>query len=162
MGRNSREGGMPKLSLILVLAGVIVSVLSGAEATVENRTRFSLGIGGLAVTPDTGDARGLIGPAAGAQFNLGRSLFVAPELAVGLGGVYGGATFNVRFNKIFLGVGGGFLYFFSERQEVQGDGMLKVQLGTQGADWYFAAAYVSNVFSGAWLNGVQVTVGHLF
>jgi hypothetical protein len=40
--------------------------------------------------------------------------------------------------------------------------MLKVQLGTQGAAWFFAAAYVSNVLSGAWLNGVQLTVGYIF
>jgi hypothetical protein len=153
---------MRKTLVILTLAGALIGALYGAEAPAAKKISFSLGVSGLAVKPDTGDARGLIGPAATVQFNLGRSLFVAPELAAGLGGLYGGATFNVRFRKAFLGVGGGLLYFYSENQDVQGDGMLKVQLGTQGAAWFFSAAYVSNVLSGAWLNGVQVTVGYIF
>lgn len=140
----------------------LAGFLSGAEAPAVKKISFSLGVSGLVVTPDTGDARGLIGPAAAGQFNLGKSFFVAPELAVGLGGVYGGATVNVRLRKVFLGAGGGLLYFYSENQDIQGDGMLKVQLGTQGVDWYFAAAYVTNILSGAWLNGAQVTVGYVF
>lgn len=153
---------MRKLSMILGLAGMMIGALYGAETPATKKISFSLGVSGLVVTPDTGDARGLIGPAAAVQFNLGKSLFVAPELVAGIGGLYGGATVNVRFRKFFLGLGGGLLYFYSENQDIQGDGMLKVHLGTQGVDWYFAAAYVSNVFSGAWLNGVQVTVGYVF
>ena len=153
---------MKKALVMLALSSALVGVLPGMEAPPAKKISFSLGVSGLAVKPDTGAARGLLGPAAAVQFNLGSSLFVAPELAVGIGGVYGGATFNVRFREFFIGAGGGLLYFYAENQDVQGDGMLKVQLGTQGVDWYFAAAYVSNVFSGAWLNGVQVTVGYLF
>lgn len=153
---------MRKISMILVLTVALVGVLSGAETPPVKNIRFSLGVSALAIKPDTGDARGVIGPAAAVQFNMGESLFVAPELTVGIGGVYGGATFNIRFRKAFFGVGGGLLYFYSEHQDVQGDGMLKVQLGAQGAAWYFAAAYVSNVLGGAWLNGVQVIMGYLF
>lgn len=153
---------MRKLSMILAMAAVTIGILPGAETLPEKKVTFSLGISGLAVKPDTGDARALIGPAAVVHFNVGRSLFVAPELAVGIGGLYGGATVNVRLRKIFLGAGAGLLYFFSERQEVQGDGMLKLQLGTQGVTWRFYAAFVSNVFSGAWLSGAQVTVVYVF
>jgi hypothetical protein len=153
---------MKKTLSALVLACLMVVFLAGAETPAAKKISFSLGVSGLVVTPDTGDARGLIGPAAAVQFNLGKSLFVAPELVAGIGGAYGGATVNVRLRKVFLGAGGGLLYFFSERQEIQGDGMLKVQLGTQGAAWFFSTAYVSNVLSGAWLNGAQVTVGYVF
>lgn len=153
---------MRKLSMILVLAAMTAGVLTGAETPPAKKLLFSLGVSGLAVEPDTGEARGLIGPAAVVHFSLGRSLFVAPELTAGIGGLYGGATVNVRFRKIFLGAGGGLLYFFSERQDIQGDGMLKFQLGVQGGEWLFSAAFVSNVLSGAWLNGVQVMVGYVF
>lgn len=153
---------MRRTLVILAVVGMTIGALSGAEAPAMKKIQFSLGIGGVGVKPDTGDTRGLIGPAATVHFNLGRSLIVAPELTAGIGGTYLGATVNVRFRKIFLGVGGGLLYFFSERQEVQGDGMLKVQIGAKGASWLFTAAFVSNVLSGAWLNGAQVTVGYIF
>ncbi len=153
---------MRKMFLILGLSAMTIGVLSGAEAPAAKKISFSLGVGGLAVMPDTGDTRGLIGPAAVVQLRLGRSLFVAPELTAGIGGLFFGTTVNLRLRKIFLGAGGGLLYFYSENQDIQGDGMLKVQLGTQGAAWLFSAAFVSNIFSGAWLNGAQVTVGHIF
>lgn len=153
---------MRKILMILALAGLTIGALPGAETPLAKKIQFSLGIGGLAVKPDSGDTRGLIGPAAAVHFNLGRSLALVPELTVGIGGMYFGTTVNVRFRKVFVGAGGGLLYFYSERQEIQADGMLKAQIGTQGADWFFAAAFISNVFSGAWLSGVQLTVGYIF
>lgn len=153
---------MRKMILVLALSSLTIGVLAGAEALPEKKVLFSLGLGGLAVVPDTGDSRGLIGPAAVVRLRLGRSLFVAPELTAGIGGLFLGTTVNVRLRKIFLGAGGGLLYFYSENQDIQGDGMFKVQLGTLGAQWQFCAAFVSNVLSGAWLNGVHVTVVYVF
>ena len=153
---------MKKIPLSVALMGLTVGILSGGDASAGKRIRFSLGTSGLFVKPDTGDTRGLFGPAAAVYFNLGRSLSIAPELTVGIGGVYAGTTVNLRFRKVFVGAGGGLLYFYSENQDIQGDGMFKVQIGTMGSDWMFAAAFVSNVFSGAWLSGAQVTVGYVF
>jgi len=113
----------------------------------EKKVQLALTLSGLALVPDTGSARGILAPGLRVDFNLGKSFILAPEAFVGFTGLYVGGTVNYRYRKFFVGTGGGLVYFFKEAQDVQGDGMLKVQVGAKGPHWLVAAAYVSNILS---------------
>jgi hypothetical protein len=153
---------MTKMILVVMLTSLMIGIGWAGDVPQEKKTQFALTLSGLAVAPDTGDGRGSIGPGAMVHFDLGRSFVIAPEITAGLTGLYGGLTANFRAHRFFAGAGGGILYFYKESQEVQGDVMMKVQVGTRGPRWLFAAAFISNVFGGGWLNGIHLTIGRIF
>lgn len=153
-------------SLAGLLAGGLIfataAAAAGANAADGRKTRFAITLSGLALSPDTGDLSAVIGPGLLVDFKLGKSFAIAPEITLGFSGVYAGGMVNYGGRKFFVGAGGGFVYFWQEDQDIQGDGLLKFQAGLKGPRWLFTAAFVSNILSGSWLNGLQLTAGYDF
>ena len=134
----------------------------GTAGAQEKKVQLGLTLIALVLLDDTDNSRTVIGPGLRVDFNLGKSVILTPEASLGFTGLYVGGTVNYRLRKFFIGAGGGLIYFFKKEQDVQGDAVLKVQVGAKGPHWLVAAAYVSNILSGGWLNGVHLTAGYIF
>jgi len=153
---------MNKFVLVFLLMGLTAGAVRGADDPVGKKAQLALTLSGFYLVPDTGSTRSLLAPGLRVDLNLGKSFILAPEASLGFTGLYVGGTFNYRLRKFFVGAGGGLIYFYKEAQDIQGDWVLKIQAGAKGSHWLVAAAYVSNILSGGWLNGVHLTAGYIF
>ena len=126
----------------------------GTAGAQEKKVQLGLTLNALVLLDDTDNSRTVIGPGLRVDFNLGKSVILTPEASLGFTGLYVGGTVNYRLRKFFIGAGGGLIYFFKKEQDVQ--------VGAKGPRWLVAAAYVSNILSGGWLNGVHLTAGYIF
>jgi hypothetical protein len=153
---------MRKLVLGLFLMGLAVSSVLGASVPGEKPIQFSLALSGGGFWPDSGDARTIIGLGTRLDFNLGKWIILAPEVTLGLAGTTLTGTFNLRYNGLFAGAGGGLVYFWEDQQEVGAVAVVKLQAGFKSRNWIVTAAYMSDSLPTGWFYGFQGTIGYIF
>ncbi len=150
---------MKKTVLGLLVAGLFLSAGLGAAVPGEKTTQISLGVSALVLSETYSDgSKGIYGPGLRVDFNLGKSLIVAPEVSGGVGGWSAGGTVNFRSGKFFAGAGYLAASLGGNWDEWGVNSLLKLQIGAKGPHWLIAASYVAN----RWLKGFGLTAGYVF
>ena len=148
---------MKKMVFGVLLVGLAANVGLGAPATTGGTIQLSLG-GNLIMLKTTyeDDSYTLGGAVVRVDFNLGRSISLAPELSGGFGGASGGATLNLRAGRYFAGAGALAVSGLDDEWGVQT--LLKVHAGFKGPRALLAAAFLTN----RWFKGFGLTVAYVF
>lgn len=153
---------MKKLMIGLMVVCIAAPVLSGPAAAAVRGAEgvsFSLGLGVLALSESYGqDVKAAFGPALRVDIGLGRSLFLAPEASVGIGGWSAGGTVNFRAKRFFAGAGYLAARFGGNWEDWGVNSLFKVHAGTRGRRATMAVSFVMN----RWLKGFGLTAGYLF
>lgn len=156
------DAPMKKPMIGLMVACITVPVLSGpaaAAAREEEGLSFSLGLSVLALMESYGqDVKAAFGPGLRVDIGLGRSLFLAPEASVGIGGWSLGGTLNFGLKRFFAGAGYLAAGFGGSWEEWGVNSLFKVHAGTRGRRATVAVSLVVN----RWLKGFGLTAGYLF
>lgn len=150
---------MKKAVLGLLVAGLFLSAGLGAAVPGEKKTQISLGVSALVLSETySNGSKGIYGPGLRVDFNLGKSLIVAPEVSGGVGGWSAGGTVNFRSGMFFAGAGYLAASLGGNWDEWGVNSLLKLQIGAKGPHWLIAASYVTN----RWLKGFGLTAGYVF
>ncbi len=150
---------MNKIVLVLLVAGLFLSAGLGAAVPGEKTTQISLGVSALVLSETySSGSKGIYGPGLRVDFNLGKSLIIAPEVSGGVGGWSAGGTVNFRSGKFFAGAGYLAAALGGNWDEWGVNSLFKLQIGAKGPHWLVAASYVTN----RWLNGFGLTAGYIF
>ncbi len=155
---------MKKAAVILLLAGFSAGLLAGAEAPRERTVQFSLLFNMTSLTNRSDETKLSVGAEGLVIFNLGRHVMIMPEVFAGSETFSVGLTFNLRFDRFFIGVGGTGGGLYHDMHEWNPIGLLKVQAGIKGPHFLVTAAYLNNLNPGNWptLSGFSLAAGLVF
>jgi hypothetical protein len=150
---------MKKTVLSFLAAGLFLSAGLGAAVPGEKPTQISLGVSAMFLSETySSGSKGIYGPGLRVDFNLGKSLIIAPEVSGGVGGWSAGGTVNFRSGKFFAGAGYLAASLGGNWEDWGVNSLIKVQIGAKGPHWLVAASYLTN----RWLKGFGLTAGYVF